>query len=184
MVGEASDGDAALVVCERLRPDVVLLDVVMPGTDGITVCRELRGMEPAPVVLMLTSYGDEQAVASSVLAGASGYLLKNVSRQTIVDAIRRAWGGERLIDPVAADRVATGLMRAGEEGPDPLTARENEVLARVARGLTNRQIAAELCISEKTARNHLSRILDKLSMERRSQAAAYAVRKGLVDPMR
>lgn len=122
-------------------------------------------------------------VASSILAGASGYLVKNIGRHEIVRAIRGAAAGESLLDPAVTRRVTEHLvLLAAADKADPLTEREREILVLLARGMTNKQIAAELIISEKTARNHVSRILDNLNMERRSQAAAYAVKKGLVEP--
>lgn len=183
VVAEASSGHEALEKCQSLRPHVVLLDVVMPGMDGISTCRELLSLEPAPRVVVLTSYNDEQAVASAVLAGASGYLLKNIGRQEIVRAIRAAASGESLLDPAVVRKVTEKLVSIGSvpsDGTGPLTARENEVLVLIAQGYTNRQIASELIISEKTARNHVSRILEKLNLERRSQAAVYAAKKGLL----
>jgi DNA-binding NarL/FixJ family response regulator len=184
IVAEAASGAEAIEKCASLRPQVVLLDVMMPGMDGIATCRELLSLEPAPRVVMLTSYSDEHAVGSSILAGASGYLLKNIGRHEIVRAIRAAAAGESLLDPAVTRKVTEKLvsMASGSnDGTDPLTEREKEILVAVARGLTNKQIAAELFISEKTARNHVSRILEKLNLERRSQAAAYAVKKGLLE---
>lgn len=184
VVAEAASGAEALEKCASLRPHVVLLDVMMPVMDGIATCRELLSLENPPRVVMLTSYSDEHAVGSSILAGASGYLLKNIGRHEIIRAIHAAASGESLLDPAVTRKVTEKLVSmasASNDGTDPLTDREKEILVQVARGLTNKQIAVELIISEKTARNHVSRILEKLNLERRSQAAAYAVKKGLLN---
>ena len=183
VVGEAPSGEVALARARALRPDVVLLDVVMDGLGGIETCRALRSLPQAPRVLMLTSYSDDDAVISSILAGASGYLLKNTRRAELLRAIRAVAGGQELIDPSVTSKVTrrlAQLARAPEAIPDPLSEREREVLALIARGCTNREIAARLVISEKTAGHHVSHILDKLGLSRRSEAAVYAVRKRLV----
>ncbi|MBM3461072.1 MAG: response regulator transcription factor [Armatimonadetes bacterium] len=181
IVAEAESGADALQKNDSLRPDVVLLDVVMAHMDGIETCRELACAAHVPRVVMLTSHDNEQAVASSIMAGACGYLLKNVGRQEIIRAIRSVAAGESLLDPALARRVKEQLAeKARAPQDDPLTEREHEILRCVAEGKTNKEIAAELFISEKTARNHVSRILEKLGFARRSQAAAYAASKGLM----
>jgi DNA-binding NarL/FixJ family response regulator len=183
VVGEAPSGEAALIQAQRLRPDLVLLDVVMEGLGGVETCRALRSLPQPPRVLMLTSYSDDDAVISSILAGASGYLLKNTSRAELLRAIRAVAAGQELIDPSVTGKVTrrlAQLARAPEPLPDPLSEREREVLGLIARGCTNREIAERLVISEKTAGHHVSHILDKLGMSRRSEAAVYAVRKRLV----
>ncbi|HLH21049.1 MAG TPA: response regulator transcription factor [Chloroflexota bacterium] len=183
VAGEAASGEAAIAEARRLRPDVVLLDVVMEGLGGVEACRALRSLPHPPRVLMLTSYSDDDAVISSILAGASGYLLKNTSRAELLRAIRAVAAGQELIDPSVTGKVTrrlTQLARAPEPLPDPLSEREREVLALIARGCTNREIAERLVISEKTAGHHVSHILDKLGLSRRSEAAVYAVRKRLV----
>ena len=184
VVGEAASGEEAVAAAPRLSPDLVLLDVVMEGQGGIETCRALRSLPHPPRVLMLTSYSDEDAVVSSILAGASGYLLKNTGRAELLRAIRAVGAGQELIDPAVTGKVTrrlSQLAQAPEPLPEPLTEREREVLGLIARGLTNREIAAQLVISEKTAGHHVSHILDKLGMSRRSEAAAYAVRKRLVN---
>ena len=184
VVGEAASGEEAVAAAPRLAPDLVLLDVVMEGQGGIATCRALRSLPQPPRVLMLTSYSDDDAVVSSILAGASGYLLKNTGRAELLKAIRAVGAGQELIDPAVTGKVTrrlSQLAQAPEPLPEPLTEREREVLGLIARGLTNREIAAQLIISEKTAGHHVSHILDKLGMSRRSEAAAYAVRKRLVN---
>jgi DNA-binding NarL/FixJ family response regulator len=183
VVGEAADGEQAVARASTLRPDLVLLDVVMEGLGGIETCRALRSLPDPPRVLMLTSYSDDDAVISSILAGASGYLLKNTGRAELLRAIRAVGAGQELIDPSVTGKVTRRLAQlahAPEPLPDPLSEREREVLGLIARGCTNREIATRLVISEKTAGHHVSHILDKLGLSRRSEAAVYAVRKRLV----
>ena len=183
VAGEAPTGEEAIRQARALRPDIVLLDVVMEGIGGVEACRELRSLPQPPRVLMLTSFSDDDAVVSSILAGASGYLLKNTSRAQLLRAIRAVGAGQELIDPAVTGKVTrrlAQLARGPEALPDPLSEREREVLALIARGCTNREIATRLVISEKTAGHHVSHILDKLGLSRRSEAAVYAVRKRLV----
>ena len=183
VVGEAANGAEALAKVPVLAPDVILMDVRMDKLGGIEACREITGQYPDTKVLMLTSFDDDDAIAASLLAGARGYLLKNVSRAELLKAIRQVAAGATLIDADTRGRGARRLdalaARAGHPG-DALTEREREVLALVARGYTNRQIAEALSLSEKTARNHLSHILEKLGLSRRSEAAVYAVEHQLV----
>jgi DNA-binding NarL/FixJ family response regulator len=183
IVGQAASGEEALERAPALRPDVVLLDVRMAGIGGIETCRVLRSLPEPPRVLMLTSHSDDDAVISSILAGASGYLLKIAPLQELLRAVRAVGAGQELIDPAVTGKVTRRLGELARNPPplpDPLSARELEVLALIARGFTHREIAAQLIISEKTAGHHVSHILDKLGMSRRSEAAAYAVRKRLV----
>ena len=186
VVGEAGNGRDGVRQAERLQPDVVLMDVLMPGLDGIDACRQIKSALPDARVLMLTSNTAAQAVEASVLAGASGYLLKNGGREDLLKGIRAVAQGESLLSPsVAAEvlaRFAVLARKERERENDLLSDREKEVLALVARGLTNRQIAAELVLSENTVRNHLSHILDKLGLSRRAQVEAYAVQRGLLEP--
>jgi two-component system response regulator DevR len=185
VVGEAASGREAITQATRLRPDVVLMDVLMDEVSGIDACRQIKSALPETQVLMLTSHDAAQAVEASVLAGASGYLLKNGGRDDLLKGIRAVAQGESLLSPSITaqvlDRFADLSRKERERENDVLSEREKEVLVLVAQGMTNRQIAAELVISENTVRNHLSHILDKLDLSRRSQVAAYAVQKGFLD---
>jgi DNA-binding NarL/FixJ family response regulator len=160
------------------------MDVRMPGgADGIEACRAVRERVPETRVIMFTSYTDEQAVLASIMAGASGYLLKNVARAELLRAIRSVAGGASLLDPAVTSSVLARLKTmASKEDPQValLSDREREVLALVAGGQTNKEIAQRLIISEHTARNHVSRILEKLDLSRRSEAATFAAQHGLL----
>jgi two-component system, NarL family, response regulator DevR len=179
VVGEASNGAEALAKIPVLDPQLILMDVRMEKLNGIEACREIKSRNPDVHILMITSYTDEDAMISSILAGASGYLLKHVSRADLLRFIRQVASGHSLIDSRTAQQAMEGLAQIpGSE----LTEREREVLTLVARGYTNKQIADTLFVSEKTARNHVSHILDKLGLSRRSEAAAFAVEHKLVPP--
>ena len=184
VVGDLGDAQVALAEAEIRRPDVVLMDVRMPGMDGIQACRALKESLPETRVVMLTSFSDDQAVSASIIAGASGYLLKNARRAELLRAVRAAAEGESLLDPGVLAPVLERFrdLEAKEQSREvaSLSAREREVLALVAEGLTNKQIAAQLVISDNTARNHVSHILDKLGLTRRSEAAAFAAQRGLL----
>ena len=181
VVGEAADGAEAVELVERLLPDVVLMDVVMPGLDGVEATRRIRGLSPSTKVIVLTSFDDDEKVFPSIKAGAAGYLLKDVHPQDLADAIRRVQRSEALLAP----SVAAKLMQevAGERAPSNggLTERELDVLRLIARGLSNKLIARELIVSEKTVKTHVSNILAKLHLADRTQAALYAVRERLVE---
>ncbi|HEX2355263.1 MAG TPA: response regulator transcription factor [Micromonosporaceae bacterium] len=178
VVGEAADGDAAVAAAELLRPDVVLLDLRMPGADGIAALRGLRERGNPARVLVITSFTEPAAVLPAVRAGAAGYVYKDVDPPALAAAIRSVHAGHVLLHPDVAR-----LLAAGSAQPDGvrLTAREREVLAEVARGRSNREIARVLTLSEKTVKAHMSAILTKLGVQDRTQAALYAVRTGLVD---
>ena len=179
VIGEASNGAEALAKMPVLDPQVILMDVRMEKMNGIEACREIKSRNPDVHILMITSYTDDDAVISSILAGASGYLLKHVSRADLLRSIRLVASGHSLIDTNTAKQAMERLTQVpGSE----LTEREREVLTLVARGYTNKQIADTLFVSEKTARNHVSHILDKLGLSRRSEAAAFAVEHKLVPP--
>jgi len=179
IIGEASNGAEALAKIPVLDPQLILMDVRMEKMNGIEACREIKSRNPEVHILMITSYTDDDAVISSILAGASGYLLKHVSRADLLRSIRLVASGHSLIDTNTAKQAMERLTQVpGSE----LTEREREVLTLVARGYTNKQIADTLFVSEKTARNHVSHILDKLGLSRRSEAAAFAVEHKLVPP--
>ncbi|GGX82635.1 response regulator [Streptomyces anandii] len=179
VVGEAATAEQALVRVPALRPDVAVLDVRLPDGDGVTVCRELRSRLPELACLMLTSFDDEEALLDSIMAGASGYVLKQIQGSDLVSAVRTVARGQSLLDPSATTKLMARL-RGGqqqEEEPDALpglTDREREILALIGEGLTNRQIGQRLYLAEKTVKNHISRLLAKLGVERRIQAAVIA----------
>jgi len=182
VVAEAANGREAIEKARAHRPDIVLMDVRMEGMDGIEACREVRSELPETKVLMLTSFAEEETVVAAVLAGAAGYVLKNVARARLLEALRAVAAGESLLDSKVTKGLLEKLMaaRAAPDDDGELTAREREVLVLIAEGATNKEIAAKLVVSDNTARNHVSHILSKLGFSRRSEAAAYAVKKGLV----
>jgi len=181
VVGEAADGAEGLAEAERLRPDVVLMDLVMPGLDGVAAMRELRGRLPAARAIVLTSFLDEDRLLPALRAGAAGYLLKNAPPAEVARAVRAAHAGEAVLDPVVAARLVETLAR-DDEPLDRLTPREREVLVLLGRGFPNKQIARELHLSEKTVKAHVGHVLAKLGVADRTQAAVAAVRAGLVEP--
>jgi DNA-binding NarL/FixJ family response regulator len=182
VVGEAEDGEEAIAEAERARPDVILLDLVMPRLDGVAAIRGILERSPSTRVIVLTSFLDDDKLLPAVRAGAAAYLLKDVQPQDLVAAIRTVHGGESELHPAAAARVMAELADGGPQG-DPratLTPRELEVLELIARGRPNKLIARELGIAEKTVKTHVSNLLRKLGLTDRTQAALYAVREGLV----
>ena len=181
VVGEAGDGEQALDAVALLRPDVVLMDLVMPRLGGVRAIERLRESAPATRVIVLTSFLDEDKVLPAVRAGAAGYLLKDVQPAELVRAIRMVDRGEALLHPAVAARVLRELAGDGEraERHELLTARELEVLALLAAGRANKAIAHELGVAEKTVKTHVGNILGKLGLSDRTQAALYAVREGL-----
>jgi DNA-binding NarL/FixJ family response regulator len=178
VVGEAADGLEAVAAAQRLAPDVVLMDLVMPGIDGVEAMRRIREHRPGARVIVLTSFTDDDRLLAAVRAGAAGYLLKTAQPQEVVRAIRAAHAGNAVLDPVPAGRLLQALA-IGEHSRQPLTQREREVLELLTRGLANKRIAQELGVSEKTVKAHVGRILAKLGVSDRTQAALYAVREGL-----
>jgi len=174
VVGEAGDGPAAVAAAEALAPDVVLLDLVMPGGDGLEALGALAAAAPGARVLVLTSFGDDERVFAALRAGAAGFLLKDVEPAELVRAIRTAAAGEAALSPAVATRVVAAVAHG-----DELTPREREVLRLIARGLSNKRIALELGMAEKTVKTHVSHVLAKLGVADRTQAALYAVRTGL-----
>jgi NarL family two-component system response regulator LiaR len=184
VVAEAADGEEAVSAVERLTPDVALVDLVMPRVDGIEAIRRMRALKPETRVIVLTSFVDEDKMLPAVRAGASGYLLKDVQPQELVGAIRTVHGGGTLLHPAVVEELVREVSRDDARHPadNPLTEREREVLALIARGRANKAIAFELGVAEKTVKTHVSNILAKLNLTDRTQAALYAVREGLVDP--
>ncbi|MFF9808010.1 response regulator [Streptomyces coeruleorubidus] len=179
VIGEAANVEQALVRVPALRPQVAVLDVRLPDGDGVTLCRELRSQMPELACLMLTSFDDEEALLDSIMAGASGYVLKQIQGSDLVSAVRTVAAGQSLLDPSATTRLMARLRQGQEPEEEPdalpgLTAREREILALIGEGLTNRQIGQRLYLAEKTVKNHISRLLAKLGVERRIQAAVIA----------
>ena len=184
VVGEAPNGEVALRLAHQYRPDVVLMDLLMPVMDGVEAILALRRELPDTEVLALTSVLEDAAVGNAIRAGAIGYLLKNTEVDQLRRAIKQAAAGQVQLSPEVAARLVREVQgNAPDPDPplDPLTERETEVLRLLARGFSNREIAAELVISERTARTHVSNILSKLALTSRMQAALYAVRTGLAE---
>jgi NarL family two-component system response regulator LiaR len=180
VVGEAGDGEETLRQVEALLPDVVVIDLVMPKVDGIEAIRRIRDVTPSTRVLVLTSFLDDEKLFPAVKAGAAGYLLKDVEPSELANAIRAVARGEALLHPAVAGRVMEELVRRRPTPAEQLTERELDVLRLLARGLSNKAIALELGVSEKTVKTHVSNILAKLHLADRTQAALYAVRERLV----
>jgi DNA-binding NarL/FixJ family response regulator len=178
VVGEAGTAASALARIPALRPDVAVLDVRLPDGDGVSVCREIRSRMPEVACLMLTSFGDDEALFDAIMAGAAGYVLKQIRGTDLVGAVRTVASGESLLDPQAASRVLA-RMRDRAQHNDPLaglTEQERRILELIGEGLTNRQIGEQMFLAEKTVKNYVSSLFAKLGMERRTQAAAYAAR--------
>jgi NarL family two-component system response regulator LiaR len=183
VVGEAADGVEAVAAAEAAAPDVILLDLAMPELDGVGALRRLREVVPAARVIVLTSFGEDERLFAALRAGAAGYLLKDVEPAELVRAIRTAHAGQSPLSPAVAARVIEELASGGGAGraaADELTPRELEVLCLIARGRSNKRIALELGVAEKTVKTHVSHVLAKLGLSDRTQAALYAVREGLV----
>jgi two-component system, NarL family, response regulator LiaR len=178
VVGEAADGEEAVRQAEALRPDVIVMDLVMPRLDGVGAMRELRRRLPSARVIVLTSFVEDERLLPAIQAGAAGYLLKNVEPSELARAVRAADAGEALIDPAVAARLVDALADDDNRDEQPLTAREQEVLDLVARGYANKRIARELGIAEKTVKTHVGHVLAKLGVADRTQAALYAARTG------
>lgn len=194
VVGEAATAAQALARGPALRPDVAVLDVRLPDGDGITICRELRCLLPELSCLMLTSFDDDDALLDAIMAGAAGYVLKQIKGSDLVSAVRTVASGQSMLDPATTARLMRSLRGPGTEEAAAaesgdaqlagLTDREREILALVGEGLTNRQIGQRLFLSEKTVKNNISRLLAKLGVERRIQAAVMASRLPPLPPER
>ncbi len=183
VIGEAACGQEAVAAVAELAPDVVLLDLVMPGMDGIEATRQIKRGNPRTQVIVLTSYYDDEFIFPAIRAGALSYLLKDASPDELAEAVRRAARGEAVLHPRVAARLVKELSGAPADRSNPfqeLTARELEVLRLVADGLSNQEIASTLVISEKTVKSHLTSILSKLHLSDRTQAAVLAWREGIV----
>jgi two-component system, NarL family, response regulator LiaR len=194
VVGEAAGGEEALRLVAELVPDVALVDLIMPGMDGIEVTRQIKAISPRTQVIVLTSYHEDEHIFPAIRAGALSYLLKDVGTEELADAIRKAAAGEAVMHSHVAARLVRELQERMSQAPTPLqlqrpvpllgslTDRETEVLGLVADGLSNGEIAEQLVISENTVKSHVSNILSKLQLADRTQAAIYAWREGLVRP--
>lgn len=178
VVGEAGSAADARVRIPATRPDVAVLDVRLPDGTGVEVCRDIREDNPDVKCLMLTSYSDDEALFDAIMAGASGYVLKDIRGNDLVEAIRQVASGKSLLDPSLTQRVLERLRNGDKEDPRiaGLSDQEKRILELIGEGLTNRQIGAEMHLAEKTVKNYVSSLLAKLGMERRTQAAAYVAR--------
>jgi two-component system response regulator DevR len=180
VVGEAGSAAEARVRIHAVHPDVAIFDARLPDGSGIDVCRDVRSQDPSIAALVLTSNDDDTALSSAILAGAAGYLLKDIKGNGLIDAIRAVAAGRQLIRPADIDRVRHGWANATQTDPRlrRLSPQEQRILDHVARGLTNRQIGEELSLAEKTVKNYVTAVLGKLGMESRTQAAVFAVTHG------
>ena len=180
VVGEADSVASAIAEAKRTEPDVVVMDVRLPDGSGVEACREIRAQRPETKVIMLTSYADDDAVFASIMAGATGYLLKQTRTQALTDAIERAMRGESLLDPAVTQRVLERVRTAGTAKDDELSLlseQERKILDIIAEGKTNKEIAKDVYLSDKTVKNYVSSILSKLNLRRRSEAAAFIARR-------
>jgi DNA-binding NarL/FixJ family response regulator len=178
VVGEASTAEEALSRIPPTRPDVAIIDLRLPDGNGVEVCREVRSSSPDVQCLILTSFADDEALFDAIMAGAAGYLLKQIKGNDLIDAVRRVAAGQSLLDPQVTARVLERLRRGPEEDERiaRLTEQERKILELIAEGLTNRQIAQRIFLAEKTVKNYVSNILAKLGMERRTEAAVFMAR--------
>jgi len=185
VIGEAGDGLAAVEMAQQLHPDVILMDLVMPRLDGISATRQVKSSDVDIKVIALTSFTEDDKIFPAIQAGASSYLLKDISPDNLVEAIRAAYHGEARLHPEIARRLMQQVSQQSspsrESQVDDITEREHEVIRLVAKGRSNHDIAQELVISEKTVKTHISNILSKLNLQDRTQLAIYAIKKGLVD---
>ncbi|AIJ20281.1 MULTISPECIES: response regulator [Amycolatopsis] len=177
VVAEAGSADEALAVAMHVEPDVAVVDVRLGDGDGVALCRELRARPNPPYCLVLTAFDDEEAMVGAIMAGASGYLLKQVRGQDVVNAVREVAAGRSLLDPVTTARVLDKLRHPAEDELASLTDRERTVLELIGEGLSNREIAERLFLAEKTVKNHVTSVLSKLGMQRRTQAVAWVARR-------
>jgi len=185
VVGEAATGAQARVRIPAVRPDVAIFDARLPDGSGIDVCRDVRSQDPTIAALILTSFDDGSALSSAILAGAAGYLLKDVKGNGLIDAVRAVAAGRQLITAADIDRARRSWARAPQTDPrlSRLSPQEQRILDHVAQGLTNRQIAEQLSLAEKTVKNYVTAVLVKLGMQSRTQAAVFAVTHGSLDAL-
>lgn len=174
VVGESGSAEEAVRRIPALRPDVAILDARLPDGSGIDVCRDIRAVDPSINGLILTSFDDDQALTAAVLAGASGYVIKDIHGSDLIETIHRVAAGEKLIEEAQVHDVQEALSSSTDPRLRSLTPQERRILALVAKGMTNRQIGAELFLAEKTVKNYITAVLAKLGMERRTQAAVFA----------
>jgi DNA-binding NarL/FixJ family response regulator len=181
VVAEAGTAADSIELARKFKPDLVIMDVRLPDGSGIEACREIRAEMPETKVVILTSYPDEEAVFSAIIAGASGYLLKQVRARDLVAALEAVGRGESLLDPAVTEKVLERVRRVATSGATDelaqLTAQEQRILLLVAEGKTNKEIAAEVFLSDKTVKNYVSSILSKLNLQRRAQAAAFVAKR-------
>jgi DNA-binding NarL/FixJ family response regulator len=176
VVGEAATAEEAYGRIPATTPDVAVLDLRLPDGDGIEVCREIRSKHPEIECIILTSFADDEAVYAAILAGAAGYLLKQVRGSDIVEGVRRVGRGESLLDPQVTRKVLDRLRHPDDDGLGALTTQERRILELIGEGLTNRLIGEQMYLAEKTVKNYVSNLLAKLGMSRRTEAAAYVAR--------
>jgi len=186
VVAQAGSVAESIDAAARFEPDLVIMDVRLPDGTGIEACREIRAARPATRVVMLTSYPDEEAVLSAIIAGASGYLLKQIRGRDLVTALETVGRGESLLDPAVTEKVLERVRRVATGSATDelghLTSQERKILLLVAEGKTNKEIAADVFLSDKTVKNYVSSILSKLNLQRRTQAAAFMAKRHLVSP--
>ncbi|KQX74166.1 MULTISPECIES: response regulator transcription factor [Aeromicrobium] len=184
VVGESGLAQDAVARIPSMKPDVAVLDARLPDGSGIEVCRDIRSLDPSIAVIILTSYDDDDALFAAIMAGAAGYVLKQVRGTDLVEAVRRVASGQSLLDPAVTQRVLRRI-REGEPAEDPLqslTKQERRILDLIGQGLTNRQIAGEMFLAEKTVKNYVTQLLSKLGLERRTQAAVLVTRHAGMNP--
>lgn len=181
VVAQAGNAYDGLQMIKSLLPDVAVLDVRLPDGNGVELCREIQSQVPSVKVIMLTSYADDEALLGAILAGASGYVLKDIKGEVLIKSIHKVAAGESILDEHAADRVKTRLRKSGSPAANiaDLSEQERRIIALIGEGLTNRQIAEQMFIAEKTVKNYVSSLLAKLGLERRTQAASLVTRVGL-----
>jgi NarL family two-component system response regulator LiaR len=183
VVGEAASGEEAIDLVAKHAPDVVLMDLIMPGMDGIEATRKIKAISPNTQIIILTSYHEDEHIFPAIRAGALSYVIKDIGPEDLIDVVRKAAKGEAVLNPQVAARVVQELQGSARQAPNPfieLSDRELDVLRLIADGQRNAEIADQLVISEKTVKNHVSNILSKLHLADRTQAAVYAWRQGIV----